>query len=210
MEVFSLPAGGAALPPPIATSTPRVSNNTTQNGYPEPPTPQWKAGQTARVRDSATSVTTGVSVTTTETRPSSTSSELTQISTTDISSHADEIDHVPLGSEDLNTNMNNASEIARPKEPPKLGTAESSGSSPKSLALSDVVVAVGSTTVVDTTSHPEMADSTLIRRESVSSDEPPPPPLSPPPGEEDHEEGSGGEGEKMCSWKWCMDIGIEV
>ena len=142
---------------PLATSTPRVAYTTAENGYKEN-RPLETAGQPGQVglptiRESVTSDT-AVTDTDAPTRRSSTGSDLTHISTTDISSHGDEeSDH-----ENLNTNMNNATEVAMPTVPLQLPTTgitpsgESGGEgSPKSLDLSDVVVSVGSSTLLDST-----------------------------------------------------------
>ena len=181
---------------PIATSTPRVAYTTAENDYKEnrPIEPTGQQGQVglAPIRDSVTSDT-AVTDTDAPTRRSSTTSELTHISTTDISSHGDEeSDH-----ETFNTNMNNATDVAMPTVPlqlPATGTTpprESEGDgSPKSLDLSDVVVSVGSSTLLDstvTTTASHMAPSSVpngpdIRRDSDDTLPPPPPvPLSPPP-----------------------------
>ena len=142
---------------PLATSTPRVAYTTAENGYKEN-RPLETTGQPGQVglttiRESVTSDT-AVTDTDAPTRRSSTASDLTHISTTDISSHGDEeSDH-----ENLNTNMNNATEVAMPTVAMQLPTTgitpsgESRGEgSPKSLDLSDVVVSVGSSTLLDST-----------------------------------------------------------
>ena len=190
---------------PVATSTPRVAFSTpstaataAENGYleagahPTDSTQASKPEQTglATIRESVTSDATGISTiaeTDTNTRRSSTSSELTQISTTDISSHGDENDF-----ENLNTNMNNAMEevVAMPTVSlPRTGATPSGesgeGSSPKSLALSDVVVSLGTSALIDTTTTSHVSPTVLNGQGSPREPEeallPATAPLSPPP-----------------------------
>ena len=99
---------------PLATSTPRVAYITAENSYKEnrPLEPAGQPGQVglATIRESVTSGT--------DTDRSSTGSDLTHISTSDISSHGDEeSDH-----ENLNANMNNATEVVMPIVPLQLLT----------------------------------------------------------------------------------------
>ena len=177
------------LTAPIATSTPRV-NSTTQNGYADHLATQGheeasgKGGLTT-IRESITSEGTAVSVTVTaDTQRSSSSSELTHISTTDVSSHADESEHAPLS---LDHSLSDTEAPAPAAETQEHGTAEF-GESQKSVALSDVVVSVGSSTLVDTTTVSLPNGPLPIRPDSSGSDEAPPLPSSPPPGlgEEGH------------------------
>ena len=179
----------------MAFITPSAAAAPAENGYLEAETHPTDSAQTSKpehtglatIRESVTSDATGISTiaeSDTYTRRSSTSSELTQISTTDISSHGDENDF-----ENLNTNMNNAMEevVAMPTVPlPRMGATPSGesgeGSSPKSLALSDVVVSLGTSTLMDT-SHvaPTVPNGPREPEEALS---PPTAPLSPPP--DDH------------------------
>ena len=133
---------------PVATSTPRVA---------EP----GEADLAGGLRESVASV---------ADQRSSSSSELTRISTTDVSSHADESDHTPV-------------RVTAPGYRRHAALETASQKSEKSVDLSDVVVAVGSTTLLEpaATTHLILNGSLHTPSGSDGDDHPPPVPLSLPP-----------------------------
>lgn len=110
------------------------------------------------------------------TQRSSSSSELTQISTTDISSHGEEeeADHSNLSSPSK-TPFGDTGGAPRPSPLPLVGTPQ------QALAMSDVQAAMATADDV-----PDGAGGVHSHDDSGGSDSPPPPPvpLSPPPLEE--------------------------
>ena len=147
---------------PVATSTPRAVPNDKSNKL------QGDNRTSVGVRESALSEAT-TTVSNTNTRPSSASSELTQISTTDIETD-DDIDR-PIETRDQHITGPSLTLATTGRETLLVGSSPS----PVSVALSDVVVTVGSL-------GPGMiGNGTPDHSRTGSGDHPPPIPTSPPP-----------------------------
>lgn len=156
--------GASQLNPPVATSTPRPVQNEKLQGDSNP--------ISVGIRGSALSEATTAAVSNTNTRPSSASSELTEVSTTDIETD-DDIDK-PI---EIQDNHDQYPALTGPSLTMTTAGREAvlvgSSPSPTSVALSDVVVTVGSSAVI--------GNNILEYARTPSDDQPPPLPSSPPP-----------------------------
>lgn len=198
-------------PLPLATSTPIVADSTqltvTQNGWSEHPPVETEmdgeTGQTGRASPTRVHMRAVVNVAAADrnTKCSSTSSELTQISTTDISSHMDESvsEHAhptrrtPEGKPlvtDTDAYLAETTETTPLRMLQRQGATESDEKSAlhsdeKSVTLSDVIVSVESMTLLES-AHPLQNGLTHPRAGITEGDDhsPPPLPLSPPPAAE--------------------------
>lgn len=157
--------GAPQLNTPVATSTPRAVPNEKSNNL------QGDKRTSVGVRESALSEGT-TTVSNTNTRPSSAaSSELTQISTTDIETD-DDIDR-PIETRDLHDH--HAAITGPSLTMATTGREALLVGSPSPVALSDVMVTVGSSGMISN-GTPEHS-----RQSTGSGDHPPPIPTSPPP-----------------------------